>query len=170
MNLTKNATIGVLMLFLTVALLACGAPTGPSITVEDPWARPAMVMKESDQASGEGMGEMAGPGKPMPGTGAVFMKLANEGREADRLIGGQTDVAQVVEIHETVMDGEMMKMQMLADGLEVPAKGEVTLKPGGYHIMLIDMQRDLEVDDTFTLKLQFEKSGTITVKPRVRLP
>jgi copper(I)-binding protein len=170
MNLIKTTRLGVLMLFLAGALLACGAPTGPSITVEDPWARPAMVMKESDQASGEGMSEMAGPGKPMPGTGAVFMQLANEGREADRLVGGQTDVAQVVEIHETVMKDDMMKMQMLADGLEIPAKGEVLLKPGGYHVMLIGMQRELMVGDNFTLELQFEKSGSITVEPAVREP
>jgi copper(I)-binding protein len=158
-------------LILIVALLAatisaCGGSAGPSIEVEDAWARPALSMRDRDRTSGGG----AGQGMGQAGTGGVFMRLTNKGNEADRLVGGETDVAQVVEIHETVMDGEMMKMQMLAEGLEVPAKGEVTLKPGGYHIMLIGMQRDLEMDDTFTLKLQFEKSGTITVKPRVRLP
>jgi copper(I)-binding protein len=59
---------------------------------------------------------------------------------------------------------------MLANGLEVPAKGEVLLKPGGYHVMLIGMTRDLQVGDTFSLDLQFEKSGTITVEPEVREP
>ena len=58
----------------------------------------------------------------MAGTGAVFMLLKNEGKEADRLVGGRTDVAKVVEIHETVMDGDVMKMQMLPDGLEIPAR------------------------------------------------
>lgn len=151
---------------LAATLAACGGSSGSSIEVEDAWARPALSMRDRDRESGRGAGQSMG----QSGTGAVFMRLRNKGDEADRLVGGETDVAQVVEIHETVMDGEMMKMQMLAEGLEVPAKGEVTLKPGGYHIMLIDMQRDLEVDDTFALKLQFEKSGTITVKPRVRLP
>ena len=75
----------------------------------------------------------------MAGTGAVFMLLVNEGGEADRLVGGKTDVAKVVEIHETVMEGDVMKMQMLPDGLEVPARGEVLLKPGSYHVMLIDL-------------------------------
>jgi copper(I)-binding protein len=151
---------------LAVTISACGGSSGASIEVEDAWARPALSMRDRDRASesdaGQGMGQA--------GTGAVFMQIRNRGDEADRLVGGETDVAQVVEIHETVMNGEMMKMQMLADGLEVPPRGEVTLKPGGYHVMLIGMQRDLEVDDTFTLKLQFEKSGTITVKPRVQLP
>ena len=151
---------------LAATLAACGGSSGASIEVEDAWARPALSMRDRDRTSGSD----AGQGMGQAGTGAVFMRLRNKGDEVDRFVGGETDVAQVVEIHETVMNGEMMKMQMLGEGLEVPAKGEVTLKPGGYHIMLIDMQRDLEVDDTFTLKLQFEKSGTITVKPRVRLP
>jgi len=106
----------------------------------------------------------------MAGTGAVFMLLKNTGSEADRLIGGQTEVADVVEIHETVMEGEVMRMQMLANGLQVPAKGEVLLKPGGYHVMLIGMQRDLVVGDTFTLELQFETRGSLIVEPEVREP
>lgn len=154
------------LLLLSGLLIACGAPSGPRIEVEDVWARPAMSMKESGESSGEGMGT----GQPMPGTGAVFMLLKNVGSEPDRLLGGQTDVAEVVEIHETIMEGEVMKMQMLTDGLDAPAKGEVLLKPGSYHIMLIGIKRDLKVGDTFSLNLQFEKSGTITVEPKVREP
>jgi hypothetical protein len=123
------------------------------------------------------MGEMesgesaeGGMGKGMAGTGAVFMLLVNDGAEADRLVGGSTDVAEVVEIHETTMEGEVMKMRMLPDGLEVPAKGEVLLKPGGYHVMLIGMKQDLKPGDQFTVDLQFEKSGTITVEPEVQQP
>ena len=111
-----------------------------------------------------------GMGQPMPGTGAVFMRLKNVGGEPDRLTGGQTDVAEVVEIHETVMEGDVMKMRMLPEGLTVPAKGEVLLKPGGYHVMLIGIKRDLVVGDTFALDLEFEKSGTVTVQPEVREP
>jgi copper(I)-binding protein len=66
------------------------------------------------------------------------------------------------------MEGDVMKMQMLSDGLEIPAKGEVLLKPGSYHVMLIGMKRDLNVGDTFSLELQFEKSGTMTVEVTVR--
>jgi copper(I)-binding protein len=164
MGLVGRLRLLVLLVMVTVA--ACGAPAGSSIEIEDVWARPAMAMKETTESSEGG----AGMGQPMPGTGAVFMLLRNRGLEADRLVGGQTDVANVVEIHETVMEGEVMKMQMLTNGLEVPARGEVLLKPGGYHIMLIGMQRDLAVGDTFTLELQFEKSGILTVEPEVREP
>jgi hypothetical protein len=132
-------------------------------------AEPTVAPAEASAEPGAGgMGE--GQGMGMTGTGAVFMRLVNEGNEADRLLGGTTDVAKVVEIHETVMQDDIMKMQMLPDGLEVPANGEVVLKPGGYHVMLIGMQRDLNVGDTFTIELQFEKSGTVTVEPQVRQP
>ena len=148
-----------LMILLLAALVACGAPSGPSLQAEEVWARPAMAAAEGGM-TGEGMG--------MAGTGGVFMLLKNEGKEADRLIGGQTDVAKVVEIHETVMEGDVMKMQMLADGLEIPAGGEVLLKPGSYHVMLIGLERDLKVGDTFTLELQFEKSGAMALEVTVR--
>jgi copper(I)-binding protein len=155
-------------LSLTGLLAACGGPSGPSIQAEDVWSRPAMMVKESGESSEESTGQ--GMGMGMAGTGAVFMRLKNEGEEADRLVGGTTDVAEVVEIHETVMEGEVMRMQMLPEGLEVPAKGEVLLKPGGYHIMLIGMKRDLAVGDRFALILQFEKSGSIAVEPEVLEP
>jgi copper(I)-binding protein len=166
MQFKSFRVLGLLALLLSGLLVACSAPAGPSIQAVDVWARPAMTMKASPEPSGEGMGM----GQPMPGTGGVFMLLKNEGSEPDRLVGGQTDVAEVVEIHETVMEGEVMKMQMLPDGLEVPDRGEVLLKPGSYHIMLIGIKRDLVVGDTFSLDLQFEKSGTITVEPKVREP
>lgn len=141
-------------------LVTCGAPAGPDIEAHDVWARPAL--------RGGGMGTDQGMGAA--GTGAVFMRLVNEGRQSDRLVGGRTDVAEVVEIHETVMEGEVMKMQMLAEGLEVPAQGEVLLQPGSYHVMLIGLRRDLAVGDQFELELSFEESGTLLVNPHVRQP
>jgi copper(I)-binding protein len=141
-------------------LAACGAPPGPAIEIEDVWARPAMA--------GEGSGESGG--MAAPGTGAVFMRIINSGREDDRLLIGFTDVADVVEIHETVMEGDVMRMQMLVEGLEIPARDEVVLEPGGYHVMLIGVKQDLEVGDTFELTLAFQKTGQVTVQPEVRQP
>lgn len=155
-----------LIVLLLVLLVACAGPSGPSIQVGAVWSRPALKMEGTEATSEGNMGQ----GKGMAGTGAVFMTLENKGGEADRLVGGQTDVARVVEIHETVMEGEVMKMQMLQDGLEIPAKDQVLLEPGGYHVMLIGITRDLEAGDTFSLELQFEKSGTIQVEPQVREP
>jgi copper(I)-binding protein len=154
------------IVLVAVMVAACGAPAAPQIRAEDVWSRPAVAMgdvgesAESDSEMGQGMG----------GTGAVFMVLVNDGQEADRLVGAKTDVAKVVEIHETKMEGDVMKMQMLPDGLDVPARGEVQLKPGGYHIMLIGLQHDLDAGDRFTVELLFEKSESLVVEPAVRQP
>lgn len=154
------------ILSTAVLIVACGAPAAPQIRVEDVWSRPAMMTGEADEtdASGSDMEQAMG------GTGAVFMMLANEGREADRLVGAKADVAKVVEIHETRMEGDVTKMQMLPDGIEIPAGGQVQLKPGGYHVMLIGLQRNLYVDDEFAIELLFEKSGSLVVESVVRQP
>jgi hypothetical protein len=103
-------------------------------------------------------------------TSAIYMRLVNAGQEPDRLVAARTEVAGVVEIHETRMEGEVIKMQHLPDGLEVPAGETVELKPGGYHLMLIDLQRDLEVGDKFEVVLEFEMAGEQTVEAEVREP
>lgn len=159
MKFKNHRALTTCLLLAALLLGACGGSAGPAIEARDVWARPAMA---GDTGSPGGMGAA--------GTGAVFMRLVNDGRETDRLIGGRSDVAQVVEIHETVIEGEVMRMQMLADGLRIPAEGEVVLQPGGYHVMLIGLQRDLAVGDEFELELEFEKSGTLTVRPEVRQP
>jgi periplasmic copper chaperone A len=153
-----------MVLLVAITLAACGAPAGPSIQVTDVWARPAMT--------GDGMesGGTSEGGMGAAGTGAIFMQLANEGREADRLIGGRTEVAEVVEIHETRMEGDVMKMQMLAEGLTVPPQSTIRLEPGGYHVMLIGMKQNLEPGDRFDVELQFEKSGSKSVRAEVRQP
>jgi copper(I)-binding protein len=147
------ALIGILAL-----AIGCGGDSEPNLLIQDVWARPAMA---GDDAMGAG-------GMGAAGTGAVFMRIVNNGNEADRLVRGSTDVANVVEIHETVMEGEVMRMRMLPEGLEISPGGEVLLKPGSYHIMLIDVQRDLNVGDTFQIELEFEEAGTQTVTVQVR--
>ena len=168
MNRKAMAVLVAAVLLPVVLLSACGTPKGPAIQVQDVWARPALSGAGMDTAgSSEGssaMGEMAGS------TGAVFMLLVYRGGEADRLVGATTAVAQTVEIHETVMQGDVMKMQMLPAGLEVPARARVELKPGGYHLMLIGLNQDLNAGDRFRVELQFEKSGFLTVEPEVRQP
>lgn len=148
---TARFGVVVAALLLVAALGACGTPAGPQIKAENVWARPAGGMGAS-------------------GTGGVFMVLRNEGGAADRLIAGQCDLAKAVEVHETTMDGGVMKMRPVEGGLEVPAGGQVELKPGGYHVMLIGLTQDLKVGDRFPLVLQFEESGTISVEAEVRMP
>lgn len=139
MNRMRFLLVGVAVLLGVVA--GCTRSTGPDIRVENAWARPASV----------GMG-----GKV---TSAAYMTLINKGGAADRLVGVMTDVAEAAELHQSVMEGDVMKMVPVQGGIEIPAGGQVELKPGGYHIMLIGVKRDLKPGDRFTLRLRFEKSG-----------
>jgi copper(I)-binding protein len=151
MHAGKTAVVVAVFALLGAALLACGAPAGPQIVVENVYARPAAAV-------GEGA------------TGGVFMLLRNTGSEADTLIAAQCEVAGTAEIHETTMEGGVMKMRPVVGGIEVPAGGQVELKPGGYHVMLIGLTKDLQEGDRFPVVLQFQKSGKLTVEAEVRAP
>jgi len=98
------------------------------------------------------------PNAPVSGG---YMTIRNTGADADRLISGEADFADRVEIHEMAMDGDVMKMRQLADGLEIPAGGEVVLQPGGYHVMFIGIDSQFKDGEVRKAKLTFEKAGTI---------
>ncbi len=93
-----------------------------------------------------------------------FLALTNRGAEADRLLGGSSDVASRVEVHEMSMDGGVMKMRELSDGLEVKPGETRELKPGGYHLMLMGLKRPLKEGDHFNIRLDFAKSGAKDVE------
>jgi copper(I)-binding protein len=100
---------------------------------------------------------------------AVYMVIENTGDQPDRLLHAHCDVAGTVELHETKMEGGVMKMQPV-DGIDIPAKGTVELKPGGLHIMLIGLTRDLNPGDEIELELHFDKAGHVPVKAVVQKP
>jgi len=100
------------------------------------------------------------PNAPVSGG---YLTIRNTGEAADRLVSGEADFAARVEIHEMAMDGDVMKMRQLADGLEIPAGGEVVLKPGGYHVMFIGIDSQFKDGETRTVKLTFEKAGSIEI-------
>jgi len=107
------------------------------------------------------------PGAPVSGG---YMMIRNNGAEADRLIGGSAPFAGKVEIHEMAMEGDVMKMRQLENGLEIPAGGMVTLKPGGFHVMFMQMKEQLQEGTTQKVTLQFEKAGEIEVDVDVQSP
>ncbi|MEQ8481607.1 MAG: copper chaperone PCu(A)C [Hoeflea sp.] len=100
------------------------------------------------------------PNAPVSGG---YLTIRNNGETADRLIGGKAGFADRVEIHEMSMENDVMKMRELADGLEIPAGGEVELKPGGYHIMFIGLDSRMAEGDSRPVTLTFEKAGSIEV-------
>ena len=102
------------------------------------------------------------------GTGA-FMQL--KAASDATLVGATSPAAKVVEIHEMKMDGGMMKMRAI-DKLALPAGRAVELKPGGYHVMLMDLAQPLKEGDTVPLTLTVVgkdgKKETVEVKATVR--
>ena len=109
---------------------------GAAIDVKNPWVRATVAQQKS--------------------TGA-FMQLT--AKTDTRLVAAQSPVAGVVEIHEMAMDHNVMKMRALPTGLALPAGQTVELKPGGYHVMLLDLKGQVKEGDTVPLTLVFEGQG-----------
>ena len=100
---------------------------------------------------------------PNQPAGGGFLTVTNSGAEGDRLIAAASDISGRVEIHEMTMDGDVMRMRELADGLPIPAGETVELKPGGYHIMFMDLDRPFVEGEAIDVLLTFEKAGDVPV-------
>ena len=117
---------------VAAVLLAWASAGQAQVQVKDAWARPAV------------QGQSA--------TGA-FMSLTSA--DGARLVGVSSSVAGVVEIHEMVMDGNVMKMRAVP-GIDLPPGRSVELKPGGYHVMLMDLKRPLKLGERVLVELRLE--------------
>jgi periplasmic copper chaperone A len=126
-----------LILGLLVAM-----PALAQVTVEQPWSRATP------------------PGSRI---GVGFMQLRNAGSAPERVVGVSSPVAGRVEMHVTTRDCDVMKMRHVTS-LEIPAGGAVVLKPGGAHLMLMDLKRPLQEGDRVPLTLELEKGGDVTVE------
>lgn len=93
----------------------------------------------------------------------AYLTIENKGTTADRLVSGSADVAGRFEIHEMAMDGGVMKMRPLDQGLTIDPGKTVKLAPGGYHVMLLDLKGQLKQGDKVPVTLQFEKAGKVNV-------
>lgn len=153
---SARTLLAILLLGLT-ALEGCGGEQEtPLLTVEGAWARAMTVEMDPEEAS---------PGA----NSAVYLEIRNRGREADRLLGGETTAAARVELHESLLDGDVVRMREV-DRVELPPSGVVALKPGGLHLMLLGLQRSLVPGDTILLTLRFEVASPISVPVPVRGP
>ena len=97
-----------------------------------------------------------------------YMKIENTGKEADRLVAGTTAIAGKFEVHEMKMVGTVMKMRELDKGLDLPPGATVELKPGSYHLMLMDLKAPAKAGDTIKGTLVFEKAGKVDIEYTVR--
>lgn len=120
---------------ITAALItACAASAlAQNVTVTDAWARPTV---QGQKATG------------------AFMKIT--AKDNAKLVGVSSPAAGVAEIHEMKMEKDVMKMAALSNGLDLPAGQAVELKPGGYHVMLMDLKAPLLKDTTVPVRLMFQ--------------
>ena len=133
-----------------LALFACSAGALAQTEVRNAWVRGTVAQQKS--------------------TGAYLQIQSAQG---GRLVAVQSPLAGVAEIHEMLMDGNVMRMRAVA-GIELPAGQAVELKPGGYHVMLMELKQPLKVGDTVPLSLVVEGKGgqreTLQLQVPVQLP
>lgn len=124
-------------------------PAQAQTTVTEPWVRGTVAQQKA--------------------TG-LFATITSA--KGGRLVSASTPVAGLVEIHEMKMDGDTMRMRALANGLELPAGKAVQLKPGGYHVMLMDLKQPLKAGDEIAVTLVIEGADkqreTLQLKAPVR--
>ena len=124
---------------IALSLLLAAAPALAQVEVKDPWVRGTVATQTA--------------------TGA-FMRLTAS--EDARLVDAKSPVAGVVEIHEMRMDGNVMRMRAVK-GLDLPAGRVVELKPGGYHVMLMELKQPLKEGESVPLSITVEtKAGKRT--------
>ena len=104
------------------------------------------------------------PGQPV---GGGFFTLVNHGAELDRLVSITSPVSGDVQMHEMSMQGDVMKMRKLEDGIAVPAGATVTLAPGGLHVMFMGITAPFREGESVPATLTFEKAGAVTVEFKV---
>jgi copper(I)-binding protein len=125
----------VLSLFFSTACFS-------QVTVENPWAR----------ASAPGAKVAAG-----------YMTIRNQAAAPDRLVAVSSTVAARVETHVHIREGDVVRMREVK-GYDVPAKGMLELKPGGAHLMFVNIARPLKEGDKVAATLKFEKAGEVKVE------
>ena len=135
--------------YLAAALLLAvpAIASAQSIQVDHPWARAT---------------------SPSAKTGGVFMTLIDTGAP-DKLVSAASPVAGMVEVHRTVEENGVMKMLPVA-AIDLETGKKVQLAPGGYHVMLMDLKRQLKVGETFPITLTFAQAAPMTVTVKVEAP
>ncbi len=109
------------------------------------------------------MHPVARPSMGAAANSAVYLTIENAG-EDDRLVAVSSDVAERVELHTTIMEDGVLKMQEVEEGIAVPADDKAMLETGGHHVMLMGLAEPLRVDDSFVLTLEFENAGPIEIE------
>jgi hypothetical protein len=97
---------------------------------------------------------------------AGYAAIVNTGPQADQLQSVSTPIAMMTEVHESKATNGVMSMEPV-DTLTVPANGRVELKPGSYHLMIMNVTQPLKVGDMVDVTFNFKIKGAVTVKAKV---
>ena len=130
-----------------IAAMACSAVYAQTVDIKDAWARTSV---QGQKATG------------------AFMKIT--AKDGAKLVSASSPAAGVTEVHEMKMDGDIMKMRAVQGGLDLPAGKTVELKPGGYHVMLMDLKAALPKDSTVPLTLVFKDAKGVESKVELKVP
>jgi copper(I)-binding protein len=136
----RCAVLALATLFVAPAALAQNYTQG-TLKISHPWARATAQMARS---------------------GGAFLTIENTGNTPDKLLKAASPMAAHTQVHTVTMEGDVMRMREVP-AIELAPKSTTELKPGGYHIMLMELSGPLKAGDKFPLTLVFEKAGTITV-------
>lgn len=131
--------------FLFIVFSSMSLPALAQIDIENPWSR------------------ATAPGAKLA---AGYMVIRNKSASADRLIGASSPLAARMETHVTVKDGEILRMREVR-GYDVPAKGSYELKPGGAHLMFVDIKRPFKEGDKIPVTLRFQNAGEVKAEFQV---
>lgn len=96
--------------------------------------------------------------------GAAYMTVTNKGTTPDRLNCVSSDAAAKCQIHKMTMEDGVMRMRPVTGGLEIKPGQTVTLQPGSFHVMLVDLKHPLQLGNTVEAKLKFDNAGTVDVQ------
>jgi periplasmic copper chaperone A len=133
------------MRYLALGLLLAATSAWSQVEIGNPWIR----------ASAPGQKIAAG-----------YMTVRNKAGQPDRLVGASSPMAAKVETHVSIKDGDILRMRQVK-GYEIPARGSFELKPGGAHLMFVDIKRPLKEGEKIAAVLKFEKAGEVKVEFQV---
>ena len=143
----KNIALISVIMLATLLVSACGSPVG-ELTIQDAWARPATAGENS----------------------AAYFIIENKTASDDTLMSVSSDIATAAEVHMSMADANGVMSMQMQEAVTIPAGEQVEFKPGGLHVMFVNLTRDLKPGEAITLTLNFKETGNVVVEVPVKAP
>lgn len=133
------------LIIILLLLSACSNLSG-TLTINDAWIRPAL--------KGE--------------NGAVYFVIENGTNINEKLVSVNTQIAEDAQVDMTMINDQSVMSMEMQESVEIPSGSEIIFKSGGLHVMLVNLNQDLQVGDTFIINLEFENAGQISIEVTVK--